>query len=900
MENDELPLDADGVTAVVVLEARRGILDGNVEREAARGARRLGGRKTDRSGGACLEPPLEVVDEHLAPTDFHALALAGGQLVDPRNTKGQLHAVDNLRRPCRSDIVAPMQNPRWLAPAASVFFLAPLAGCGAQNAPVDAALPTDAAVPDDLAETCLPTPPDGASYPDPTCPIDRPLVPDALDETLKLAGLDRCSLGFSNEDWKIFPTAIREDPFRLPWYDAVHDHAVRAPPYGRSLVKRLDDAAVGATPVTDALRVAAAAIGAPSTTCIAPPEIDADQPLARAVARLIEDAGGTPDSAALVTDAMDVPRDLQIALAGVVLAVSAANQNWLALAKPLSDDDLDALSRVTALLLPEPFAGPQLTLPTVVDLLARRFDEAALIDGAVRLAYAVETARLARFAGLRGFTFDAATPIGRIVLRDGGNDIYNDDPKHPIALLVDCGGDDTYYLPAGAIDGSLDLASPRHVALLIDLAGKDSYSYIETADPFDGQRLPSDSDGRYHPPARSEGKVNGPISLSDTPRQGAARMGYGMLFDLGTEGDHYRSLRMSQGFGAAGVGVLFDAGGDDLYEGEAGVQGAAEFGVGLLLDEGGDDTYKTYTDSQGFGYVKGAGILYDSAGHDTYFSDSGDPKVGGDPIYLSPQLPCDQPRQNPNDPSSPPVALALRTNCGNSSLSQGAGFGRRAPCLPGTDCVNMSGGVGILRDRVGDDRYTTSVFGQGAGYWFGTGILADGAGDDSYDGKWYVQGSSAHFALALFFEDAGDDKYNLNLLPSATSIGVGHDFSVSWHIDLGGNDIYRAPGLALGSGNANGIGVLINLGGDDQYHSAGEPSLGCGNLSGEVDQQPSRRARPTDGIFIDIGGKDLYDVPGSTIKRGDNLTWLDVREMPPLATEHGAGLDRDTGSVSLP
>src|SRR6185369_10996939 len=106
-------------------------------------------------------------------------------------------------------------------------------------------------------------------------------------------------------------------------------------------------------------------------------------------------------------------------------------------------------------------------------------------------------------------------------------------------------------------------------------------------------------------------KDNGPFSLSETPRQGAARLGYGMLFDLGPEADHYRSLRMSQGFGSAGVGVLYDA--------------------------GGDDTYEAYTESQGFAYVRGIGILYDTAGADKYLADNGDPMAGGDPLYLTPQ-----------------------------------------------------------------------------------------------------------------------------------------------------------------------------------------------------------------------------------------------------------------------
>ena len=257
--------------------------------------------------------------------------------------------------------------------------------------------------------------------------------------------------------------------------------------------------------------------------------------------------------------------------------------------------------------------------------------------------------------------------------------------------------------------------------------------------------------------------------------------------------------------------------------------------------------------------------------------DGGDPVDGGDPLYWTIQIP----------------------GKANNSFAQGAAWGRRAP--GSGDDFNMSGGLAILRDRRGNDVYVASVQAQGSGYWFGTGILADGAGNDSYDARYYVQGAGAHFALALFLEDGGDDRYNQVLTPKATSIGVGHDFTVAWHIDLGGNDVYRAPGLSLGSGNANGIGVLINIGGDDIYRAASEPTLGAANLSSEVSDSATRRAVATSGIFIDIGGRDTYDLI-STVTRGDGAAWTNNREPPAtgLTTEHGAGLDRATGSVSLP
>lgn len=122
----------------------------------------------------------------------------------------------------------------------------------------------------------------------------------------------------------------------------------------------------------------------------------------------------------------------------------------------------------------------------------------------------------------------------------------------------------------------------------------------------------------------SKKPVIGPISLSNRPRQGGARLGMAFHLDLGTQSDTYRSLRVSQGFGALGVGVLFDAGGDDRYQCEAGCQGSALFGIGLLLDKAGNDRYRTYTQGQGFGYSTGVGHDYstswfiDDSGNDIY------------------------------------------------------------------------------------------------------------------------------------------------------------------------------------------------------------------------------------------------------------------------------------------
>jgi hypothetical protein len=698
---------------------------------------------------------------------------------------------------------------------------------------------------------------------------------DRFDEVLQKAGLTRADVRYTVADWSIFPSSLAHDAFRLPFFDEIHDHPLRAPGWARALVKRLDRAADSARPVAAAIQVAASALGHEIEACARPP-VQGTEELVRAVMELFDGTPEFPDEAAIRADAGDLPPDLAGALAAILRsAADAARARDTALAGVAPELRQELFDAGFGFFLRSMVPVPRLTDPAVRRALTEGIRYGDLYRGAANLAATIEAAGLRRFAGTRGFSFSQPTPLGRVVVRDAADHTYHpDDPvvAGDILLLVDTGGNDTYLIGAGANES---LQNP--VSILIDLAGDDHYEYVEVPDPGDGARLPSDSGGRYQP-ARPPTEDDGPVSLSLSARQGSGRLGIGFLFDLGGGNDRYRSLRISQGCGVFGVGVLYDDGGDDRYQAEAGAQGAGAYGIGILLDAAGNDSYSGYHALQGFGWVMGAGVIYDGAGHDQYLADLGDPERGGDPLYYTPQLP----------------------GRGNSSFAQGVGFGRRADVSLGGDGVYQSGGLGVLRDRSGNDRYQASVFGIGSGYWFGTGVFADGAGDDEYDGLWYVLGANAHFALTVFLDDDGHDRYNQRYAPVATSIGVGHDLSVAWHIDSGGNDHYRAPGLSLGSGNVNGYGFLVNLGGDDTYLARGEPTLGAGNLSGEANQPGNpRRQRQTIGIFLDVGGTDRYRVGDKDLAR-DSRAWKHKGSTDPtLTTEHGAGLDAADGEVCL-
>jgi hypothetical protein len=271
-----------------------------------------------------------------------------------------------------------------------------------------------------------------------------------------------------------------------------------------------------------------------------------------------------------------------------------------------------------------------------------------------------------------------------------------------------------------------------------------------------------------------------------------------------------------------------------------------------------------YSNGQGFAWTKGFGALIDAKGDDSYYANPGDPTKGGDPLYFTPQMP----------------------GRGNSSFTQGAGFGRRDD----TGGTSMSGGIGLLADFAGKDQYTASVFAQGAGYWFGTGVLYDADGDDVYDGHWYVRGAAAHFALSLFHDLNGNDKHNTNFAGVNTSFGVGHDHSIAFLVDDAGNDEYHAPNLALGSGNACGWGFFLDGGGDDVYDAHG---VSYGRFGDPLDC--SWNLQPTIGVLVDAGGKDTYSQDGAPIARDGKTTLQDQDAHTP--DSRGVHLDASGGSV---
>lgn len=262
--------------------------------------------------------------------------------------------------------------------------------------------------------------------------------------------------------------------------------------------------------------------------------------------------------------------------------------------------------------------------------------------------------------------------------------------------------------------------------------------------------------------------------------QGTGRFGVGLLADYGGS-DKYLGQNFSQGSCLFGIGLLLDNNGDDFYSGHVLNQGVGFFGAGLLSDLKGNDVYFSGQFAQGVGLTKGFGALVDAHGNDFYFAG------GRYPDFRDPEKSF-------------------------QSMSQGMGMGIR----PEESVVGASGGIGILIDQKGNDRYHGDYFSQGSGYYFSLGLLHDNEGTDKYYAGRYAQGAGIHSAIGLLEDKSGDDTYECSL---GVSQGCGHDTGIGFLVDYNGNDAYRSLTSSQGVGLEKGLGILADFCGNDGYYA---------------------------------------------------------------------------------
>jgi hypothetical protein len=366
----------------------------------------------------------------------------------------------------------------------------------------------------------------------------------------------------------------------------------------------------------------------------------------------------------------------------------------------------------------------------------------------------------------------------------------------------------------------------RNTALLVDLGGNDFYTAgAASSDAENPLSILIDLEG------------NDEYSATRNFAEGAGIMGVGILIDLAGD-DTYHGVKFSQGTGIIGTGILADFKGNDGYFGQEYNQGFGFCGMGLVLDSAGNDYYQSHISAQAVGGPKGAGILFDASGDDSYYATGKEPGTYGTPGIFS-------------------------------GYSQGFGIGVRH---------HASGGIGMLIDSAGRDRFRAGNFSQGGGYYFGLGILKNsGDEDDEYIGSHYGQGFSAHSAAGILIDDGGNDLYrgHVGALQSAA-----WDMGLAALIDKSGNDTYESAGLFFSQGAAanNGFSIFIDMTGKDEYSYTEEKKVPGNTYHGGY----------SISFFIDSGG-DIDHYNGSS--RGNNGIFIEG--------EYGirADLDRDIEEV---
>jgi hypothetical protein len=310
-------------------------------------------------------------------------------------------------------------------------------------------------------------------------------------------------------------------------------------------------------------------------------------------------------------------------------------------------------------------------------------------------------------------------------------------------------------------------------------------------------------------------------------RQGCGDMGAGILVDMQGD-DCYVARRFSQGTGFLGIGTLVDEAGDDTYRSLDTSQAVGHWGAGLLLDSRGRDRYEAHDASQAVGFCGGFGLLVDAGPE-------------GDSYYCKGNRP---------------------SGYGTSGVFEGWGQACGTGYRP-----YASGGVAVLLDRGGPDRFEAGNFSQGGGYFYGFGLLYNAGKDaDTYIGSHYAQGFGCHQAAGAFIEEGGDDAY---LTRYGVAQGLSWDEAVSLFLDEAGDDRYEGGSFSHGASAHNGFALFIDRQGRDtylytdqaraggnKYHGGWSLSLFL-DLGGQEDSYPSRKnnlvqAKSENSIFCDL------------------------------------------------
>ncbi|MEW6754523.1 MAG: hypothetical protein AB1505_26605 [Candidatus Latescibacterota bacterium] len=685
---------------------------------------------------------------------------------------------------------------------------------------------------------------------------------DRLGEALALVGFDRADLGFRPKGyWSRYPNPAQM-AHKLPFFDDLLAEPLRVYDFTRIMAmaaadhlspRGLQDKEEALYQLVYFLGVDRKVTGFRSYSANLSPDPDPETPLVSAVERVYAATGGEMVRMAFGERHADLQKEIRGRAASVDPEVQKVLANLVLNALDAYRWRQQAFRNVR----PEHMASVFRTrdLAHIMDegrVYHFEFDDLARAIDEQSLYYACMKTVQAADDARRQFAALRASRLRQ--LRGAHFDFAT-----PIGRIVLAGTDD-------------DVHDYGDAAILVDLGGDD----------------------RYRGPVGATASTAVPISIAidcagndlyeyrgDTPAQGAGVLGAGVLVDDGGD-DIYRARHYAQGLGLFGLGLLFDREGTDQYTLDYSGQGAGYFGLGYLFDAAGDDECYLYGDGQGFGGAGGVGVLADYAGDDHYVAEALAAKAG-----------------RPDYHSQGRIAY---------SNAQGVGAGRRGD---GSDGHNWAGGLGVLLDIQGSDRYEAGNFSLGTGYMYGTGLLYDGDGSDSYRSVYFTQGSGAHFCIGALIDEGGDDTHVLYDTGGA-GLAFGWDFAVALLVDKRGNDRYEARGNSLGRADIRSNALFFDLGGNDEYVFP-QQAGGMGFAPPHPGyRQPGYAYGPYNyyanacGLLLDLGGEDRYlDLDPDSGQRKhspvyrDNHTW---QQPAPGSPDYGyrafgVGMDAADGTV---
>jgi HEAT repeat protein len=359
-----------------------------------------------------------------------------------------------------------------------------------------------------------------------------------------------------------------------------------------------------------------------------------------------------------------------------------------------------------------------------------------------------------------GILLELRTPAGLVMVTgDDSSIIRGPRPQ----LLIDLGGDDTYFTAIGGGKGC---------TAVIELAGDDTY-------------------------------------IPDADRAlGAGIHGASIFIDC--EGDdRYNTRDVALGVGLFGVGIAIDEAGRDDYNAQEIASGVGVMGIGIQIDLEGHDSYFVRRMGQAASVTRGLGLLIDRAGNDSYFAGR---RYGGWSTSREFSASAAQGfAGGVREYTSGGIALLLDLQGHDSyygeAIAQGVGYWFA---------------LGMLIDGNGNDNYQALHYSQGSGFHFAVAGLFDNAGNDTYLGGVTCQGSGYDYSAGVMVDYSGNDLYKSSHLSS----GSGGVTGMGFLFDNGGNDVYltgRPRSHSLGGGQFvkrrgfGCIGGFIDTGGKDYY-----------------------------------------------------------------------------------